>query len=550
MLWTALLAVQLQVPERVATGQEVKLRAVEDGRGVAGVEIRVAGPDRSVGTVTAPMAPLREGKGILFRDTEVLVLGTEGEWCRVITPAGGARTVACSALAQRPYGRPLGVTDASGELRTRGLAVAPGEVEVEAAGAVAKVIVIPYEYDVREAVAAGMGYRERRFVSGEEGPFTMQILEVDPAHRAVNLLPVRARDRMAGRETVQSMADRYGATAAVNAGYFVVTGPYAGAAAGVYQLDHRVLAGGGGRTALLFCEEEGFVEKLEMAVVNFRGRAVAAGGATLELAGLNRPRAVDELVLYLPQMGPRTLTEAGGLDAVLDADSRVTRLVEGNAEIPSDGRVLSGTGRAAGWLREHAPVGSRVSVEAALSPAERSCAAEDIVGAGPRLVRGGRPAVVSEGFAHEQVRHPRTAVGVTGRGTMLFVTLDGRQPRSAGMTLEELAEELVALGAVEAMNLDGGGSTEMVVAGQVKNSPSDRSQRPVGDGILVFSISDAESLRRCLERLAADAQVSEPLAGELVKKLEAGDREGFRRLVENGEMSTAARRILREAEVW
>jgi hypothetical protein len=333
-----------------------------------------------------------------------------------------------------------------------------------------------------EQVAPGVQYRERQFAKNGEGPFAMQILEVNPA--LVKLRPVRAHDRMAGRETVSSMAKRHEAFAGVNAAYFLVTGAYAGAPQGAYQLDRRVQAGGSGRTALLFCEEG----NLEMAVVNFRGRVTAADGATRELAGVNRPRGADELVLYLPQLGPRTLTSPPGLEAVLDAGARVAAHIDGNAEVPSEGQVVSGSGSAAEWLRNHAPVGSRLVVEAVLEPAEPACAARDIVAAGPRLVRNGKTAVVSEGFAHEKVRHPRTAVAVTTRGTILLVTLDGRQPRSAGMTLEELASELVELGAREAMNLDGGGSTTMVLRGEIKNSPSDRSERPVGDALLIWSL--------------------------------------------------------------
>jgi hypothetical protein len=331
-------------------------------------------------------------------------------------------------------------------------------------------------------VVPGVEYRERQFTKNGEGPFAMQILEVNPS--LVKLRPARARDRMVGRETVSSMAKRQGAFAAVNAAYFLVTGPYAGAPQGAYQLDRRVQTGGSGRTALLFCEEG----NLEMAVVNFRGRVTAADGTTSELAGVNRPRGADELVLYLPQLGPRTLTGPPGLEAVLDAGSRVAALGESNTEIPPDGQVVSGSGSGAEWLREHAPLGSRLVVEAVLEPAEPACAARDIVGAGPRLVRNGKTAVVSEGFAHEKVRHPRTAIAVTTRGTVLLVTLDGRQPHSAGMTLEELAAELVALGAREAMNLDGGGSTTMVLRGEIKNSPSDRSERPVGDALLIWSL--------------------------------------------------------------
>ncbi len=92
----------------------------------------------------------------------------------------------------------------------------------------------------------------------------------------------------------------------------------------------------------------------------------------------------------------------------------------------------------------------------------------------------------AEGFA--AARHPRTAVGVRADGRILLVTVDGRQPElSVGMTIAELASLLIELGAVEAVNMDGGGSTAMVVRGEVVNSPSDLTgERAVGDALLVF----------------------------------------------------------------
>lgn len=555
-LWTALLAIQLQAPGRVVAGQELVLRAVDGSRGVPGVELRVAGPVRMRAVVSVPVTPLSDGAGMLYRGTPLLVWPPEdGARCRVVTPSGATRGVACQALTVQPYGQPLGVTGPSGELRTAELAVVPAEVEVEALQdgapvAVLRVTVRPDEYDRQEAPGAGLRYRERRFVRHGDGPFTMQVLEVEPSHPAVNILPVRARDRMAGRETVSSMAQRYGAAAGVNGGYFIVAGPYAGTPAGVYQLDGRVLASGAGRTALLLCRERNFVEKLEMAVVNFHGRATAENGAVLAIAGLNRPRAAGELVAFLPDLGPRILTPAGGLEAVLGADFLLQELAPANAGIPAGGMVVSGAGDAADWLREHTRPGSRLQVELVLRPAAKACPADDIVGAGPRLVHRGRPAVVSEKFAHERVRHPRTAVAVTRRRTILFVTLDGRQPGSAGMTLDELAEELVSLGAVEAMNLDGGGSTTMFVNGRVRNSPSDGKERPVGDGLLIFSVPDVGDLERLVGRLAVEGQMSAAAAGALRGAIAARDRRGLRRTLQifgSSEVSGQARRILREA---
>jgi hypothetical protein len=67
-----------------------------------------------------------------------------------------------------------------------------------------------------------------------------------------------------------------------------------------------------------------------------------------------------------------------------------------------------------------------------------------------------------------------------------MVAVDGRQETSVGMTLEELAEAMISLGAYEAMNLDGGGSTALVVGDSIVNRPSDASgERPVGNVVAV-----------------------------------------------------------------
>jgi hypothetical protein len=390
----------------------------------------------------------------------------------------------------------------------------PGRILLVAAlcGLSAGAQTAPYEYDLKESVAPGVSYRERRWMRAGDGPFTMQILEVDPANPAVNLLPVRARDAAVSRETVSSMAWRYGATAAVNGGYFVVPGVYAGASTGVYQLDREALSGGADRSALLLCEETGYRERAEIDVVNFHGSVRAAGGASRVIDGVNRQRRAGDLVLYRPSMGPRTLTEAGGVEVILDSAGRVVKIDEkGNAAIPPGDTVLSGAGAAAEWLRKHAPAGAVLSVDARLVRATaESCRPRDIVGAGPRLVRGGKIEVTAERFAHQSVRHPRTAFAVTSRGTFLFVTLDGRQERSKGMRLDELAEELIALGATEAVNLDGGGSTTMVVNGVVRNSPSDGYERAVGDALLIFSVADRDRLAFLEERLASGERPVNP----------------------------------------
>ncbi|MFD0554562.1 phosphodiester glycosidase family protein [Streptomyces rectiviolaceus] len=123
---------------------------------------------------------------------------------------------------------------------------------------------------------------------------------------------------------------------------------------------------------------------------------------------------------------------------------------------------------------------------------------DDIVNGGPELVRGGKVAVNYAADGIERAgdrsfaytwgikRNPRMLIGVDRQGRMLLVGADGRQPGySDGFGLNEGAELMKSLGAVRAMALDGGGSVTMAVNGKVINSPSDGTERAVGDALLL-----------------------------------------------------------------
>ena len=114
-----------------------------------------------------------------------------------------------------------------------------------------------------------------------------------------------------------------------------------------------------------------------------------------------------------------------------------------------------------------APLPNRPGAPAGAVPACEPWAVAEAVGAGPVLVRDGRVAVATEAevFFGSSIpdRHPRSAVGVAADGAVWLAVVDGRQPLSRGVTLEELAALMRALGAVDALNLDGGGSSALVV---------------------------------------------------------------------------------------
>jgi exopolysaccharide biosynthesis protein len=144
--------------------------------------------------------------------------------------------------------------------------------------------------------------------------------------------------------------------------------------------------------------------------------------------------------------------------------------------------------------------GDTVQLYTMLPPADEVL--REAIGGGPRIVRDGVPSIeheqesLSASFATD--RHPRTAIGFSRDEKRLFlVTVDGRQPgHSVGMSLEELAHLMSTqlqlfttsrTSAHQAINLDGGGQTTMVVREQVVNRPSDPTgERPVVNALLVI----------------------------------------------------------------
>lgn len=125
--------------------------------------------------------------------------------------------------------------------------------------------------------------------------------------------------------------------------------------------------------------------------------------------------------------------------------------------------------------------------------------ATSILNGGPELVRDGRMHVTPAtdgmvqpgnasfyyGWVHK--RNPRTLAGVDTAGRTVFVTADGRSTDALGLSIPESAAVARTLGLRDAVNLDGGGSTTMVVDGEVINNPSDAAgERPVGDALLIL----------------------------------------------------------------
>jgi hypothetical protein len=328
------------------------------------------------------------------------------------------------------------------------------------------------------------------------GPFVINFLRVDL--RRVDVRLVHALDEAIGMETVSSLAARYRAMAATNGGFFVTTGTYRGDCVSVLMVNGKLLSEPiNHRAAVGFVSQNG-ATKLLFGHLQFAGTIELSGGRQIKLNGINRQRNNNEVIVYTPEFHHTTLTPSDGVEIIV-RHNRILAVRDhtGSSRIPEAGFVLSASGSMRLELLQKIKLGMRLQIRTNLTPLEPESKnlwkqAYAIVGGAPQLIHNGQVKInnEAEGIREDFVttRHPRTAIAELKDGRMLLVTVDGRQPGvSAGMSLRQLADLLVEFGAVEAINLDGGGSTTMVVNHKLMNKPSDSTgERPVSDAILIF----------------------------------------------------------------
>ena len=304
-------------------------------------------------------------------------------------------------------------------------------------------------------------------------------------HEKYLMRPVLARGRVPGRATVSQM-NSPDAIATINASYFGVNGVIYGntkidglTAGTTYFIRSAMGIKADGSTI--------FARQAYRGVLQFNDNEVV-------INGVNSERNKDTVIVYNGWQGATTGTNDFGVEVIVR--NGVVEYIsngKGNNYIPTDGYVISANGTAAEYFKA-VSVGDAINFEEDYINVEHGAdfnEAIHIIGAGPTLVKDGEIYVTADAEqfpADIRVgRAPRSAVGVTKYGDYIFAVVDGRQAHSKGCTLTEWARILKNnFGAIEAINLDGGGSTELFFKGSLINSPSDGHERLVGDALTIL----------------------------------------------------------------
>ncbi|MEQ4301281.1 phosphodiester glycosidase family protein [Plantactinospora sp. B6F1] len=301
---------------------------------------------------------------------------------------------------------------------------------------------------------------------------------------------------VARAEPLRRAVDRAGAVAAVNGDFFDINN--SGAAQGIgIQSGELIQSPVAGHHEAVGVTAEGVGRVVQ---VHFDGTATLPGGP-LTLTQFNNMVAAGGVGVFTPLWGsyPRTRAVEGAtrVTEVTLIGGRVGTVTPaaGSGPIPAGTTVLLGREAGADALAALRP-GDPVDLRYAPKPSDGSTL-HAAVGGNRVLVRDGVPQEIGDVNPE-----PRTAVGFSADGRkMILITVDGRQADSRGVTLTELGRMMAELGAHDALNLDGGGSSTLLArepgqpAVRVENSPSDGSERPVPNGLALYAPQGSGRLR-------------------------------------------------------
>lgn len=302
---------------------------------------------------------------------------------------------------------------------------------------------------------------------------------------------------VADRGTVTQFADQSEALAGINGDFFDINNSYAPVGVAISEAGGLLKSGNPGRTTVVGFDEQGLGQ---VAKVLLTGTVTTPGG-TMGVEGLNLTWASQGgISIYNAAWGSFSrarILDPGerGVEVQVDDSGTVTSVstTPGSGQLKEGVQAIVARPGANATTLSALKVGDKVDISYGLNDEAKRlkvAVGGQADGEIPLLVDGN---VTTDRSEYNVIRNPRTAVGFNEKGdTAYFVVVDGRQAVSVGMPLSELGQLMKDLGADDALNLDGGGSSQLNTrlpgrkTTTVQNRPSDGYERNDANGLGFF----------------------------------------------------------------
>ncbi|MFH0702036.1 MAG: phosphodiester glycosidase family protein [bacterium] len=308
------------------------------------------------------------------------------------------------------------------------------------------------------------------------GPIFINILEINPAiNPYISIEPALAGITLANTKKISNIVKQNNGIAGINASFFK---PTSGVPLGTLIINEELMTGPIYERVTLGIKDNQF----RMARISLQGKIITRQGDEIKIDNINQPRMLASYtLLYSGRWGKITPpTPQYGIQIAVK-NNKIIEISKNQLNIPESGFVIAGSQKQLGKLKINDPIEILISTDPDWSDIKHA------VSGGPYLVKEGQIYIDAKEQKLTSIigRNPRTAVGYTEDNRLIMVTIDGRQNKSAGVSLYELARLMKNFGCYNAMNLDGGSSTQMFVHDKIVNYPLNKGGSFVSNGLIV-----------------------------------------------------------------